>query len=241
MRISLEQAIDSVINVVENKVPFSLIRIGDGEIDVLSGKPCNYDLWVYPGNNHCRRDSTSFLVEKTRDATKSADILGIFEGDIWTYEILKKIGCSYEDKPEVYAFGNLHLVTRKNFVDEILRKRSLLLVGNSMKRWGNEILKLKIPESKFIVYEGTTLIYTKEDFNSVIDFIKENLDSFEIALISMGVWAGSIIAEIKKMGKIGIDFGHAPDHMLIGEYEINTQYESIDEYYSHSKCPTCLK
>ena len=37
-RISLEQAIENIIDAIKNKKPYSVIRIGDGEIDVINGK-----------------------------------------------------------------------------------------------------------------------------------------------------------------------------------------------------------
>ncbi len=240
-RVNLEDIITDIINACNEKKPFSMIRLGDGEIEVLKGTMIGQALWVHPANNHCQKNSAQFLVDRTRQAVKNADCLGIFAGDKWTYDAMKKAGCEANDRPEFYAFGNIHLVTRKNFVDEVLKKRRLALVGNSMERWDKEILKQKIPNAQSIVSLGKNLIYTKEDYDNIVRFLKDNKDKYDVALISMGVWAEALVDEVKKLGKVGIDFGHAADHQIIGEYEINLKYDSIDDYYKNSKCPIALK
>lgn len=240
-RVNLEDVITGIITACNEKKPFSVVRIGDGEINVLKGKIVGMAVWVHPGNNHCVKASAEFLVERTRRAVRNADCLGIFSGDKWTYEAMKIGNCEPKDRPEFYAFGNLHLVTRKNFVDEILRKKKLVLIGDSMQRYYNEVLKQKLPDVQAIVYTGKNLIYNKEDYNNIVNFLKENKDNFDVALISMGVWAEALVDEVKEMGKVGIDFGHAADHQLVGEYEINLKYDSINDYYKNSKCPVALK
>jgi len=240
IRVDLEEVIDKVADAIINKKPYSVIRLGDGEIDVVNGKVLGFPLWCHPGNNHCRQSAAPFLVEQTRRAVKESDMIGIFEGDYWTYDALKAGDCDIEGKPEFYAFGNLHLCTRKKFVDSVFRNSRVALVGLSMPKY-NELVKSKIPNAKTIVYGGDCMIYTKQEYDGIVNFLRINVDNYDVVLVSLGVWSESVVAEAKRLGAVAIDFGHAADHQLIGEYPLNLQYNDIEEYYKNSKCPQCLK
>lgn len=240
IRIDLEEVIDKIADALSSKKPYSVMRIGDGEIDVINGKVLGFTLWCHPGNNHVRQESAPFLVEQTRKAVAESDVIGIFEGDYWTYDALKAGNCDIEGKPEFFAFGNLHLCTRKKFVDTVFRNSRVALVGLSMPQYNN-LVKSKIPDAKTIVYGGNCMIYTKLEYDGIINFLRSNIDNYDVALVSLGVWAEAVVGEVKRLGKAGIDFGHAADHQLIGEYPLNLEYDNLDDYYKNSKCPQCLK
>ncbi len=237
-RINFEESIDMIIGFIKNNQAASVVRLGDGEIDAVNGKPAQFNLWNYPGQNKCENKSAKFLKESIKEAIVTADMTGIFLNDCWTFAAINGANIPIP-KNIFYAFSNLHWVSRKRFVDEILRKKKLLLIGSIMNQW-SKILKEKVPEAQITVFGGNSLIQNEAQCTAITEYAQSN-KNYDVALVSMGVWAGPICSAIKKAGKIGIDYGHAASHQNIGEYSINNQWANIDDYYKANKCPMCMK
>jgi len=238
-RLNRDQMFERILKSVAENRPFSLIRMGDGENVVLSGEIFKFYEWSYPGENRCIQGSYEYLRSGMVEAVKNCDLAGIFLGDTWTYDALAKAG-AINPEFQAYAFCNLFMAGFKPFVDNIMRNKKLLLIGSSMGEY-NDLLKSKIPEARTIAIYKDMVIRSKVHCDELYQKIDACLGDFEVALVSMGVWALPICDYLKKKGKIAIDYGHAASHQLIGEYEINLQYDDMDDYFKNSKCPICWK
>jgi len=237
MEININIIIDEIIEALDKKKGYSLVRIGDGENIVLSGEILKHSIWDYRGENKIEGSSMQMARLMLTNAIREASMIGCFVVDDWTKRSFEIQGLKYPPDRYCYAWLNLFLCTRLKFLKEVLMKHKFLLLGFPMKEWAEKFLKplgvnYFVPSIKYD-------ISNMYEYDIIRNEMRNN--DFDIALISMGVWAPALANEALHMNKVGIDYGHAPNHNFINEYPINTQYEDIEEYYRHSKCPVCLK
>jgi hypothetical protein len=212
-QISNSKLIDIIADKVKNKMPFSVVRIGDGEMAVLSQDIVLSHDWLkrnigwYGQKYYC---GITMPDHNTRDrlieSIKNADAIGLFADD----EFVDRIFSAINFKPNVHfhAFTNVFLCFEKKFVD-LIRTTPPLLVGMKSQLFA-DFLKKELNVDVPGVY---TNVSCPEDIPMVIEYMKETPHDW--SLISAGVNA-CIIAPImaKEYGKVCIDYGQGMDTLL---------------------------
>ena len=189
--------------------PWSLVRLGDGELHVLNGI---HAPWAYYENRCATPGDAQALQVRTAAAIRNADWVGWLQ-DPGLTAAMDELGFL----PEVYGrsqFGwcNLHMGIRRGFVERVLRSERLFLIGGPMQRWLDEVLRPAGLGADATVWLGAKTI---ESFATVAAIGKAiEASSASVVLASMGVWALTIADLAKRSGKVGIDWGHTPDHNL---------------------------
>ena len=226
-RIDLPELITRLVDIANANKPFYMLRLGDCTVRILRGDPLKMtDPFAHPGGNFCDKESAEYLVNGMREAIDNVDMCGIFKNDA---DIFMGIESSGVKIPLVrfHAFNNLLFACDKRFVDAILRTKKLLIINNRAAQY-KKILDETLPESNSIVFPGDAALKNKSDCEKVLEFVRTA--DYEVAIVSMGMWADKILHEVKKAGKIGIDYGHALDHHIIGQYPINAEYDNMADY-----------
>lgn len=199
------------------RLPYSLVRIGDGENVVLSqlleeGPP---ELeWVKTGDHrYCgivmpNIQAASEMVESIRNA----DVVGVLYQDecvVWrpiTQRVFKTI--QLQPKQVMYAFDNHALAETPDFF-RLLKRANVFLLGRHAERLATlfESFKVKVA--------GTAVVDCYDDVPWVMRLLANS--EFDVCLASCGVNAVMISDKVKRLlGKIGIDFGSAADKLLDG-------------------------
>jgi len=225
--------------------PWSLVRLGDGELQVLDGL---HVPWPYCENRCATLADAGDLRDLSIEAVRNADWVG-WHQDRWFTEHFERLGFL----PEIYewsqyAWVNLHMGIRRGFVERVLRNERLYLAGEPMERWTIEILHPAGLGQEAVVYAGPTTVETMAHARLIA---QAGLDSgVTVALISLGVWALPVCEMLRAGGMVAVDYGHAPGHNLLpeseahGQYRLNTCCEDSPqgtmEHYRHAGAPTCL-
>ncbi len=229
---------------LETGRPWSLVRLGDGELKVL--QRCHSPLSHYENRIASDADMAS-LYELTVQAITEADFVG-WHQDPWLTERLTAIGVlpAAYDRSQ-YGWVNLHMAIRRGFVERVLRGKRLFLVGEPMARWYEQVLAPAGLGVDATIWQGETTIATIGQLQGILRAVDES--QAQVVLASMGVWALAIAGHAKCAGKIGIDWGHTPDHHLKFDephwrYAPNLTEEDSPagtmRWYPQAGCPLCL-
>jgi len=212
-RIEFIEFVENIVSAVKEERPYFFNRMGDGTVWLLRKIVNPVGAFRYPDGNFCAKDSVEYLLQGTLEAIRNADMSGTFKNDINLYYYLNDNGC---DIPKIrfHAFYNRSLQCYPAFVTEVFRKKKLLLIGSKALAY-QKYLEAMIPEVRSIVYPGEALLETQKDCERILGFIERA--SFDVGIVSMGIWADIILHKIKKCGKIGIDYGNTMNLQLIGE------------------------
>lgn len=203
--------IEEIIDAIENKKPYSWVRIGDGELVFLQQE------YIYTIQQLKKRvgwsNSTDYcgakipnlnLRNRMIESANGSNLVGVFKGDPPMLEAFKK--ANIKPKSICYAFDNVFLPMNARFVNRVLVKNRLLLVG--MK---SGYYKQKFQEILNANVVGTVTIKDYAEINSCMD--KMCQFDYDVALISAGVNANIICYEMsKKFNRIFLDMGHAWDN-----------------------------
>ncbi len=215
---------------LEEGRPWSLVRLGDGEKLVLDGL---HAPWKYHENWCETVGDAGELRQATIAAIREADWVGWHQdaGLVEWMENMGQLPALYERS--VFAWANLHMGLRRGFVGRVLRDQQLFLVGEPMARWLEEILLPNGLGKDAHLYAGPGTPKTWKDVLRIMDTVHDT--PARVVLASLGVWAPAVANCAKKQGKIGIDFGHLPDHNLKPHaerhwrYPLNTKTEDTPE------------
>jgi hypothetical protein len=198
---------------IDENRSFSLVRLGDGELSVLTQlyKSIDEVHRQYPflrSTGYCGVDAPSMpFVHRMVDAIKNASVVGMFENDPFNKEVFQNM--NYYPKNKAHAFENLYLPMRKDFVD-IMRKYPPLIIGRRSKEYAayfKEMLNIDCPEC--------IGIESYHEMDKVIDKAMEMKDEWKWVFVSAGCTAVVIAAELDyKHGKVAIDSGHMIDNIL---------------------------
>jgi hypothetical protein len=189
--------------------PWSLVRLGDGEVQVLKGL---HAPWAYIDNHCATVTDAGDLRERSIEAVRGADWVG-WHQDPGLTSCMDNAGvlpALYERS--VFAWCNLHMGMYRRFVERVLRQEPLFLAGNPMQRWLDEVLRPHGLGKDAVVYGGNTSPASTEDGLRIMDALRESKP--RVAFLSLGVWALPVAGYAKAIGKVGIDYGHAPNHHL---------------------------
>ena len=196
--------------------PFSLIRLGDGELMVLAQESVYSLDWIeknvpWGGSNaYCGvRLPNLELRDRMIESITKADMVGVFADDDFTNQVLKALGI--RPRSICYAFENVFLPMFKPFVD-LIRRYPPLLVGRPAEQFARYLY-----EKLGVVVPGTVSIDGYEEIDSCIEAMARI--GHEWSLVSAGVNATVICTTMaEQWGKVAIDFGHAPDCAMSPDY-----------------------
>jgi len=196
--------------------PFSLIRLGDGELMVLAQESVYSLDWIeknvpWGGSNaYCGvRLPNLELRDRMIESITKADMVGVFADDDFTNQVFKALGI--RPRSICYAFENVYLPMFKPFVD-LIRRYPPLLVGRPAEQFARYLY-----EKLGVVVPGTVSIDGYEEIDSCIEAMARI--GYEWSLVSAGVNATVICTTMaEQWGKVAIDFGHAPDCAMSPDY-----------------------
>jgi len=196
--------------------PFSLIRLGDGELMVLAQESVYSLDWIeknvpWGGSNaYCGvRLPNLELRDRMIESITKADMVGVFADDDFTNQVFKALGI--RPRSICYAFENVYLPMFKPFVD-LIRRYPPLLVGRPAEQFARYLY-----EKLGVVVPGTVSIDGYEELDSCIEAMARI--GHEWSLVSAGVNATVICTTMaEQWGKVAIDFGHAPDCAMSPDY-----------------------
>jgi hypothetical protein len=237
----LSELIQHIQHAVTNKIAFSFIRIGDGELTILAQDTLlsfeeiekNYG-WIKDSYNYCGTKMPNLeLRDRMIEAVKGADIVGVFDLHHHKYienpavPEIAKFNASVFEKLEFYpslicyAFENIYMPMKKQFVD-LIKRNPPLLVGKPSHNFA-QFLKERID----VDVVGAIELNGYEDIFNCYEKIKEC--EFDWVLISGGANAGILCDMVKtKLGKCAVDFGHSPDYILKPN-----EYVTFKDKYKH--------
>ena len=200
-------------NYIVNNDPFSFVRIGDGELAILtqmykSTEEVRKEVPWSGSTGYCgvsvpSMDFTNRMVESIRNAT----IVGLFKHDPFNKEVFEQLG--FYPEHITHAFENLALPMRKDFVS-LLKKYPPLLIGRKSQEYAKyfkEIMNLDVP--------GCIGIESFHEVDEVIKKAMDMKDEWKWAYICAGCPAVVIAGELDyKHGKVALDLGHSIDNAI---------------------------
>lgn len=208
---------DILRNAIENRSPYSIIRIGDGELWILSylstktyeDVRVNCPWSAY--EDYCGISFKDFDKAKPRmvEAIRNADIVGIFDGDEWTNQVFDALGVF--PKNISYAFCNLGMPMHKPFV-KLIKDYPPLLVGKS-----SEIVAKLLYDKIDVYVPGFVSIKGYSEIDKCIETMLNIPHQW--SLVSAGANADIICYEMAKHGKVSFDFGHSWDNAFNPDFE----------------------
>jgi len=241
--------------------PWSLVRMGDGEAHTLRGVHapwayCENRVATHSDAGDLRErslraiagaDWIGWLVDQhLGDALESAGQMP----DGWTrwlVSTLDKLQRMPTDEEIVAQFGklprpverhqyawvNMHMGIRRGFVERVLRREPLYLVGEPMRRWRDEVLRPAGLGEGAIVWEGPTTISTMAQAYEIVNAFVAS--PARVMFASLGVWALPVVGRAKELGRVALDWGHTPDHNLKPTCAVHK--EAFDPPYGVEGCP----
>lgn len=227
---SLDELVKIIVSSVNNKIPLSMIRVGDGELTVMSQGIClssdhlsHHIAWKT--TDYCGVSLKQDMLDefKTRDrlieAVKTADLVGIYPNGIFTSKVFSAI--HFKPSRLFFIYSNLSLCTKKSFVDLIIANPPLL-VGRLAERFAEYIEKtlgVKVPG----YYTGQ---HGPEDIEKTVEYMASIPHDW--SLVSSGVNA-DLIAPImaKQYGKVCVDYGQGVNVLL------DPKYKGKYKFYGH--------
>jgi hypothetical protein len=213
----LPQTVERIAAAIKNEIPFSLVRLGDGENIVLAQEKIFSEGWIHANvkwsrsADYCGVTLPNLQIrDRMVEALHQADMIGVFIENNLTQRIFEIYNIC--PKSICYAFDNLYLPMHKPFVD-LIREYPPLLVGRSAGQFSAFLyqkLGIKVP--------GTVPIDNSFELFGCIS--KMAKIPHQWSLISAGCNA-VIIASVMaaSFGKVSIDFGHAPDNIMSPDVE----------------------
>lgn len=218
---SLNEVLAQIKKALDERKPFSLVRVGDGENIVLAQDTAMkleevlQLSWAVAANNGEKGVTLPNLKlrDELAEAINKADIVGIpyWEKDpIIASDKLKRplteaVFSMLKIKPKkvCHTFVNRVFAQKKEFW-AVLKGKRIMLVGN----WADpvkDILKAA-PYSLNIAYTSKLSHYDQID--TVLKHVIRKKDKIDIVLISCGVNAAILAPRVaKETGKVALDFG----------------------------------
>lgn len=202
---------------IENEEPFSLVRVGDGELYILAQEslfPLDYIRTNVPwasGYGYCGVVLPDLEIKvRMVNAIKNATVVGLFEGDPLSEAVWDSLG--YKPVRNIYAFDNVFLPMNRDFV-QLVREFPPLLVGREAPRYKEYIegqLNVTLPPTVNL-----------EDSRGIDQCIQEMLSiPHKWSLVSGGANAVIICSELAyKYKKVSFDAGHMWDNVMAPDYK----------------------
>lgn len=219
--LKVDQVLDMLATAIEQKAAFSLVRIGDGENQILaqdSVMPIEEVLnrgWAKAANEGKKGVTLPNLKlrDEMAESIKRADVIGIpfwKDDPILADQAVKRplteaVFKHFNIQPAkiCHTFVNRVFTQRKKFWN-LLKGKRILLIGS----WSDKVKPIleKRPYGLCIAFT-----FDFSDYNQMertLQKIMQIKDEFDIALVSCGVNAVVLTPQISRFtGKVAIDFG----------------------------------
>lgn len=198
---------------------WSLARVGDSESLLMKCPTMTTDWTFY--DTRIALASFPAVRERFVASYQVADWTGVFVNDASAAAGFELCGLG-TPLQQVYAWINVHLPMYRDFVDIVLRRERLLLMGGPMAELAEKRLApLRSMDDVEILDAALAYPATLEDFEA----LRARIASYSgrIVLVSMSIWAKPLCAYAKSLGKIGIDFGNAAVFLIDGRITLNSE------------------
>lgn len=196
---------------IESDTPLSWVRLGDGELVILSQLiwDSNYIRGRYGWTGslgYCGVDVPSMeYCNRMVECIKNSSLVGVFGNDPFYVQISEAM--KYQPKYTTFAFDNIYLPMRKDFVD-LIRKYPPLIIGKNAKNYA-----LKLKELINVDIKHCIGINNYHETDQVIKQAADVVDEWKWALVCAGACAVVISVELaNKYNKVALDFGHGFDN-----------------------------
>lgn len=210
-----EEVSTQLIDALNTNSPYSLVRLGDGELLSLAQEKV-LPISTVKAQTFLKRAGILIPDLKARDqlmeSVLKANMVGIPISRAWSYQplamaVFQANQMDYKDLPLTDSFINYYLYD-SGHLEQIWAKRRILLVGN------------KAPSLyPFLVKRGVDVTGVISPVNGMLDIPRVmNLirnAQFDLALVSAGIPAVIISEKIAtELGKVAIDFGHMANKLV---------------------------
>lgn len=207
---------------IEQHRPFSLVRLGDGELLTLAHNTVistdeakrRGAFLPYAGVQLPDAEASAMLIE----AIKRADYIGIPESRHPSYQgllfpVLKHAQIDYRKLKLTTSTIN-YALNEQGLLHPILSNSSLLLIGNQV-----EGLSHILARQGYRIAGMITPVNGTQDVASIVE--QASHFEFDLAFVSAGVAAVAICTGIaSKMGKVALDMGHMANKLESGEISL---------------------
>ncbi|WP_134699050.1 GT-D fold domain-containing glycosyltransferase [Ammoniphilus sp. YIM 78166] len=236
------QVLKMIQNAMDQKIPFSLVRVGDGENLILAQEsvmPIKEVLkkkWAKKAN---RGEKGVYLPNLTLrnqmvEAIKKADVVGIpfltndpIKAEHNIKRPLTEAAFDYysiHPRHVCHTFVNRVLAQKREFWN-LLKGKRVLLVGG----WAEQVRKILMLEPYGLDNILTIPFFHNKEMETTIHNISKLSNQFDIALVSCGVNAVVLSQHIaEKTGKVAIDFGK--NLMFIVQQKAGLEHSSRDAH-----------
>lgn len=215
--ITPEQAASSILDAVEQKKPFALIRLGDGEMLTLSQNTVLTEEEVRLAGGHFLKYAGLNIPDlRARDELVSSiyrsDLIGVPEHRGQRYQgllhkIIRYYGWNAEQMNLTSSLINYSLNGQTGFYHRLFSHPKILLIGNRMLAFREWLLR-----NGYHGVAGVIPVAGVSDIDNV--FVQAARFDFDVAVVSGGIAACILCTRLKDMGKVAIDFGHMADDLL---------------------------
>ncbi|WP_426448795.1 GT-D fold domain-containing glycosyltransferase [Paenibacillus sp. S-38] len=212
---STEQIAERIQGALDRREPFSLVRVGDGEVLTLAQElalPIDEVRSKGAFLGYAGVDVPDLAARDQLAASlRAATVVGIPKLRNFTYQplafkALQAHGIDYRQLSLTHSLVNYYL-HQQGYLGGLLRGRRVLLAGNVMKP-----LAEVLTENGILVSAVVTPVNGVKDIPRVMEEIRGC--SFDIALVSSGIAAVTIAERIaSEMGLVALDFGHLADEL----------------------------
>ena len=200
-----------ILDHLQRKCPFSLIRINDGENRAIGYKKFvtkkQMPRWFrYTGVEEPDERVKGALIQ----AIKGADVVGFPTQEHTMFRPLsEKILTYYKLNSKRICNGIVNRVLLKNGgLSRIIKGQRIILVGLTI---GEAAPTFQRMGAKIV---GIEPVLGFQDIPRVLRQI-EKLPDFDLALVSAGIPAKTICVQIsRRLGKVALDMGHVPELVL---------------------------
>jgi hypothetical protein len=214
-----EDIAHQVQQALTHQLPYSLVRLGDGELLALAQDVALSSDQVsrmgpflpYAGIHVPDYEARELLAAAVREA----DVIGVPLSRQPTFQplaftLFQSYGIDYRNKGLTHSTINYALYL-ENYLPSILAGQRLLLVGNKASEFA-EFLTAR----GYAVVAAVAPVEGVADTERVLQHIR-GID-FDLALVSAGIAAVILATRIaRETGKVAIDFGHLADSMITGQ------------------------
>ncbi|MBO8173071.1 MAG: hypothetical protein H0Z33_14420 [Bacillaceae bacterium] len=229
--LTVDQVLAQIEYALDEKTPFSLVRVGDAENlilaqdTVMSLEQVMAEKWARKakaGKKGIRFPDLT-LRDRVVESLKKADIMGIPYRDDDKIRVSKRLKRELTDqvfdyfdiqpKAVCHTFVTRVFPQKKKFW-KVLRGKRVALIS----RWAPKLEKI-ITKKPYRQTVTLTIPFSHYDqMEETLDLLERKKDEFDIALISCGVNAVILSQQTAEMtGNVAIDFGKSSSYMVKGE------------------------
>ncbi|SFE15358.1 hypothetical protein SAMN04487969_101347 [Paenibacillus algorifonticola] len=222
--LSAEQVAERLMEALEQHIPLSIVRLGDGELLTLAQEVVLPTEQVRQEGGFLEYAGVRVPDLAARDrllaAVKRADIVGIPKLRQPNYQrlataVFQAYGIDFRSKTLTDSLVNYRLY-HEGHLARLTRGRRVLVVGN-----------LAQPLADVLAASGVTVagavgqVQGVHDVERVMGIIRQH--EFDLALVSAGIAAVLIADAIAaELGKVALDFGHMANSIVKGEAPFQT-------------------